>query len=80
MDRNLDILDLLRRIRMHGLALTALFDNNLRKLISERAEFNSLDIIANFQPSTLWQRLEVLSQQDRIAMNMLARGKSIMTR
>lgn len=80
MDRNLDILDLLRRIRMHGLALTALFDNNLRKLISGRAETNSLDIIANFQPSTLWQRLEVLSQQDRIAMNMLARGKSIITR
>jgi hypothetical protein len=45
MKRNMDLLNFLRRIRMHGLALTSLFEKPLREITAGRAEKKDLDIV-----------------------------------
>jgi hypothetical protein len=48
MDRQLDLLDFLRRFRMHGLALTALFEKPLRKMAALRTEKKCIDTVKLF--------------------------------
>jgi hypothetical protein len=61
MFRNLDLLDLLRRLKMHGFALTSELDILSRKFISMRTVSQPLSEVKNFHPRTLWQKYEVMT-------------------
>jgi hypothetical protein len=62
MKRNLDLLDLLRRLKMHGLALTATLEKVTMKFISRRLVSQPLSEIKDFQPKTQWDKYEVMTQ------------------
>jgi len=62
MVRHLDVLDLLRRLKMHGFALTSLLDTVSRKYIASRTVSMPLSEVKYFNPKTLWQKYEVLTQ------------------
>jgi len=54
LSRNLNIVDNIRRLRMHGLALTSMFDINQRSVISAKCAVKSLSNVAEFEPNTMW--------------------------
>jgi hypothetical protein len=54
LDRTLNILDLIKRMRMHGFALTCLWDNDSRKFFSHQAHTKHIKEVTEFRPKTLW--------------------------
>ena len=62
MVRNLDLLDFLRRLKMHGFALTSLLDTISRKYIASRTVSMPLSEVRYFNPQSLWQKYEVMTQ------------------
>jgi hypothetical protein len=50
MVRNLDLLDFLRRLKMHGFALTSLLDTISRKYIASRTVSMPLSEVRYFNP------------------------------
>jgi hypothetical protein len=69
------VLDLLRRLKMHGFALTAELDRTSRRFISNRTVSQPLSEVKNFNPKDLWSKYEVMTQQDRIAVGLLKKIK-----
>ena len=61
MSRNLDVLDLLRRLKMHGFALSTELDRTSRKFISNRTVSQPLGEVKNFNPKDLWGKYEVMT-------------------
>ena len=75
MRRNLDLLDMLRRLKMHGFALTSQLDTLSMKFISQRTGSQPLSEVRNFYPRSLWQKYEVMTQQDRFGVSLLKKIK-----
>lgn len=84
----MDLLNFLRRLRMHGLALTSLFEKPLREITAGRAKKKDLDIVQKFHDDQadvirrngskdLWQTYEVLSNQDKQSAAIIAKYKVI---
>jgi hypothetical protein len=74
--RNLDLLNVLRRLKMHGLALSVLLDGPAIKFISRTSLTKPLDfVIENTarKPTILWSRLELLSRYERIMISIYRR-------
>jgi len=74
-NRNMDLIDFLRRLKMHGIALTAQLEVTERKFISNRAISNPVCEVDNFKPKTMWDKYEVMTQQDKIAVGLLKKVK-----
>lgn len=62
MRRNLDILDLLRRLKMHGFALTANLEKVTMKFISKRLSSQPLSEVKDFRPRNQWEKYEIMTQ------------------
>jgi hypothetical protein len=54
MSRNLDVLDFMRRLRMHGLALTMTSRPEVRKFVSGRSYVKMIREISELRPKSLW--------------------------
>ena len=63
-NRTFDVVNLLRRLRLHGFALTSLTDSNDRKLIAMNTEFKSLNVIIDEKKTVFWTRHEALCYRE----------------
>jgi len=70
LNRNLDMIDVIRRLKMHGFALTSQLNKLSRKFISLRTVTQPLSQVKNFKPNSLWEKMEVLTQQDMIGLGL----------
>jgi len=73
MDKQLDLIHFIRRLRMHGIALTSLLDRSERNYISalqEKIEIED-DPISKEKPA--WNDIEKLSYRERIAVGVFSR-------
>ena len=76
LQRNLDILTLLRRLKMHGLALSVLLDNPSRRFISNQSFTKPLDYVRENTkkvPDMLWLRFELLSRGETVMVALFRR-------
>ena len=77
LDRTLNILDLIKRMRMHGFALTCLWDNDSRKFFSHQAHNKHIDEVKSFKPKTLWQKYDGYSKREQMAFNLFKKFQNI---
>ena len=66
----LNLLTFFRRLRMHGFALTSLFDKPERMFIASRALNKPIDQVRRYNPQTNWQVYERLLQRELLAINI----------
>jgi hypothetical protein len=75
-DMNLDLIQFIRRIRMHGAALTMLLKSgtkNYINMISRKKDIDTIDLSA---PKT-WNTVESLSYNELISIGALKRFRGI---
>ena len=77
LDRTLNILDLIKRMRMHGFALTCLWDNESRKFFSHQAHKKHVQEVKEFTPKTLWQKYDGYSKRETMAFNLFKKFQNI---
>ena len=76
LQRNLDILNMLRRMKMHGLALSVLLDNPSRRFISNHSFDKPLEYVketSKNMPEMLWLRFELISRPEKIMIAIFTR-------
>jgi len=78
-NRNLDMISFLRRIRMHGIALTVLLKKEDRLFISSFAKKKTVDDI-DLTTRKHWNKIESLSYKERIGAGMLNRYHAMRAR
>lgn len=73
---NLDLIQFIRRIRMHGAALTILLKGVDRGYLYTYAKVKNIDEI-DLTPPKRWNQIESLSYSERIAIGILARHQFV---
>ena len=73
---NLDLIQFIRRIRMHGAALTILLKGVDRAYLNTYAKKKNIDEI-DLTPPKRWNQIESLSYSERIAIGTLARHQFV---
>ena len=78
-DQTLDLIQFVRRIRMHGAALTTLthqIDRSYITIFSKKKNIESVTL----EPPQFWTKIEAMSYQERIGIGALNRYRKIMAR
>ena len=70
-NKNLDLIVFLRRIRQHGVALTMLLKNEDRAFIGSFAKSKSIETIGS-GPRKYWNQVESLSYTERLSIGTFA--------
>lgn len=67
LSKNMDLVNFMRRMRMHGFALTVMLDKSSRMFIAERSKRKALESISGKNvKNTLWGKYEDLSYREKI--------------
>ena len=80
LQRNLDILNMLRRMKMHGFALSVLLDQPSRRFISNASMDKPLEYVkevTNNKPKMLWLQFEQMSRPEKTMIAIFTRYLAI---
>ena len=73
-----NLLDVLRRLRMHGFALTTYFKRSERAFIASRAHTKPIEQVVADRPKEAWEAYERLLKKELLAIEIFKKFREIM--